>query len=468
MFGTTIFARHMRQNAEWRIAAPLAMIRRASTRPPRTIVRPGTIALLLAATGGAVACGSSSTGPAPTGSLAVTIAGATSGATTVRIQGPHGYTRTLTATTTLTNVATGAYTITTDTTQIVLDSIVGFRAIVGAVNNGGIEGTVTVKGNDTTRATVAFGVHRFGGLVIDGSDSNEVLEIAPANLGASGTVTPATDIDSTILQPAASTLDRHGNLWVVSYRGGRIAMFTPQQRATANGPIVPAVVIGGLAYPWGIAVDSSGTVWVSNSQANTIVGFTADQVATSGSPAPAIVLSDTTQAKRYLNSASDLLFDPVGNLWVANNGGMVDEFPRSQLLASGPLTAAVTDSNPLIQPSRLAFDSAGNLWVSGFNSPGYLVEYAHGQLGTNEAPPAVVLTMAALDTSAHMWGVAFDKRGYLWTVSTRKLAAYGFAPAQLTASGAPSPTTTLRIMSPARGTGSLGLTFDPYVLLPGN
>lgn len=418
---------------------------------------------------GPVACkGSSSTGPPPTGSLAVTIGGATSTGTSVKVQGPHGYDTTLTASSTLTHVATGSYTISTDTTQNVPDSIVGFSAIVGAVNGGGIVATVTVTGNDTTRASVVFGVHRFGGLVINGSDSNEVIELSPSKLTTSGTVEPASDIDGTVMTPDASALDGHGNLWVVSYPGNRIAMFTPQQRASASGPVTPAVVITGLSHPWGIVVDGSGTVWVANQSTNTLLGYTASQVAASGSPTPTIVLSDTTKALRYLNSPSGLLFDASGNLWVANNGGMVDEFPPAQLQASGPLTAIIMDSNSTIQPSRLAFDSAGNLWVSGFNSPAYIVEYAKSQLSTNEASPAVTLMMTALDTSAHMWGVAFDKRGYLWATSTRKLAAYAFSPAQLTASGTPTPTTSLTINSPAHGTGTLGLTFDPYVLLPGN
>jgi sugar lactone lactonase YvrE len=450
-----------------------AVNRWSPVSPNRFVPRTGALALLAGVVATAIACGtSSSVGPTPTGSLKVTITGSTSSATSVTIQGPHSYHKVLTVTTTLADVATGAYTIATDTTQIVPDSIVGFGAVVGAVNGAGIEGTVTVTANDTARATVTFGMHRFGGLVIDGSDSNEVVEIAPANLTASGTVTPASDIDSTIILPAASALDAHGNLWVVSYLGNQIAMFTPAQRASASGKVAPAVVINGLEHPWGIAVDGSGTVWVANQSTNTLLGYTADQVTVSGSPTPAIVLSDTTQADRYLASPSGLLFDGSGNLWVANNGlgngGMVDEFPRAELAASGPLTAAVMDSNQLIQPSRLAFDPAGNLWVSGYNSPGYLVEYAQSQLSTSEASPAVVLSMSAVDTSAHMWGVAFDKRGYLWTVSTRKLAAYAFAPAQLTTSGAPTPTTALTINSPARGTGSLGLTFDPYVLLPGN
>ena len=435
----------------------------------RSISGAGAVALIVAGVVSPVACGTSSVGPPATGSLAVTISGATSGATSVKVLGPNGYQHTLTATDTLTKLATGAYTVATDTTQMVPDSIVGFSAVVGAVNGGGIRGTVTVSGNETAQATVIFGVHRFGGLVINGSDSNEVIEIAPAKLTASGVVTPASDIDSTIVQPAASALDSHGNLWVVSYLGNRIAMFTAQQRASANGPVTPAVVITGLRTPLGYRRGRQRyRVGRQTNWTTPLAGYTADQVATSGSPTPAILLSDTTQALRYLNSPSGLLFDASGNLWVANNGGMVDEFPRAQLQASGPLTASIMDSNSVIQPSRLAFDAAGDLWVSGFNSPGYIVEYANNQLGTNEASPAVTLTMTALDTSAHMWGVAFDKRGYLWAVSTRKLAAYAFAPALLMASGAPAPTTALTINSPAHGTGTLGLTFDPYVLLPGN
>jgi sugar lactone lactonase YvrE len=429
----------------------------------------GAVAVGLTAAGAVtmLACGGrSAVAPASTGEFTITVSGAPQSTSTVTVRGPSQYRQTVTATTTLTKLVPGVYTVLTDTTQIVPDSVIGFRAIVGAVNSGGIEELVTVKAGDTAKASVVFAVHRFGGLVIDGSDSNEVVEIAPGRLTTTGTVTPASDIDTTITQPAGSALDAHGNLWVVSYPGNRIAMFTAAQRAVANGQVAPAVAITGLHHPWGIAIDAAGTVWVADQSTNTIVGYTPDQVTASGSPAPAIVLSDTTTAELYLNSPSGLAFDPAGNLWVANNGGMVDEFPHAQLLASGSLTAAVVDSNRLIEPSRLAFDSAGNLWVSGFNSPGYLVEYAHGQLGTNEATPAVMLTMSALGSTAHMWGVAFDRRGYLWTVSTRMLAAYAFSPAQLTASGSPSPTTAVTITSAARGTGALGLTFDPFVLLP--
>ncbi len=404
--------------------------------------------------------------PKPTtGSLAVLVSAAAQGSGAVSITGPGGYRQRITSSTTLSTLAPGSYTIATDTTQRLQDSIVGFRALVGTVNGMGATGSVTVTAGDTARAAVAFGVHRFGGLVVGGSDSNEVLEVMPGQLSASGSITPAADIDSVVAHPAAVALDGGGNLWVVSYDGNSIAMFTAAQRATARGRVAPAVLITGLQHPWGIAVDGSGTVWVANQLNNTVVGYTASQVAVSGSPTPTVVLSDTTVAQAYLNSPSGLAFDAAGNLWVANNGGFIDEIPRAQLAASGAVKPAVVDSNPMVQPSALAFDAAGNLWVTGYNPPSFVIEYAQQQLATSEVTPAVTLTMSALGPSARLWGIAFDRRGYLWTVSTRALAAYAFSPAQLAASGSPTPTTTLTITSPAHGTGAQGVLLDPFVLL---
>ncbi len=420
--------------------------------------------------------GSGTPGPGPgkpadtTGFLSVTVTLGPQASGKVTVTGPGNFQQVLTASTVLTKLAPGSYTLATDSATVA-DSIVGSIVVRGSVS----ASAVTVAAKDTAKVSATFTSQRFGGLVIDGFDSSEVLEVLPSQLGATATVTPGADIGATVGQPSASTLDASGNLWVASFQNNSLSMFTPAQRAAANGAVTPTVVITGpaLARPFGIAVDSHGTVWVTNVGNSTLVGYTAGQVAASGSPTPAVTLSDTTAAHRVFNSPAGIAFDHSGNLWVSNNGGVIDEFTPAELAASGVAAPTDTITNGTIEPDAVAFDGAGNLWVSGYN--GAIAEYAPGQLTASGSPtPAVLLSMSASGAPPHPWGVAFDRRGYLWTVSadtagaTAPAAAYGFAPSQLAASGAPTPTTVVTINSTHHATGSLGLLFDPYVLMPGD
>jgi hypothetical protein len=125
----------------------------------------------------------------------------------------------------------------------------------------------------------------------------------------------------------------------------------------------------------------------------------------------------------------DLTFDKSGNLWVAfvaDQGSGVGEITRSELttgkrLARFHVLLSYQDvnPNPLFSPSSLAFDPAGDLWVAGIADtsgqlPYNLVEYTPDQLTASGSPtPASTITFpngSGIVPSL----VRFDSAGDLW------------------------------------------------------
>ncbi len=108
-----------------------------------SIIRACIAALAAASCGGGE--GPSGTGPAPTtGALTVVISGAGAGTPAVQVTGPSGYARTLTATTTITGLAPGAYTVTpADLRDVGLRYVPGVRTIAATVSVG-VTGTTDV------------------------------------------------------------------------------------------------------------------------------------------------------------------------------------------------------------------------------------------------------------------------------------------------------------------------------------
>ena len=140
--------------------------------------------------------------------------------------------------------------------------------------------------------------------------------------------------------------------------------YTAAQIATSGSP-TPAVTLGGLNAPLGIAFDSHGNLWVTNSASNTLVELSASQLATSGSPIPAVTLGASGGS---LSSPAGLAFDASGDLWVANAGGTtVVEFTPPQLAVNESPAPHVTLSG-LASPTALAVDNSGDLWVAEFDS----------------------------------------------------------------------------------------------------
>ena len=130
-------------------------------------------------------------------------------------------------------------------------------------------------------------------------------------------------------------------------------------------------------------------------------------------------------------------------LWVPNeNSSTITEF-------QGTLAAGVHRTNrsaDLDGSSTIAFDSSGNLWESNFNGNS-IVEFTQAQiraLRRNPAPSAnVIISEDGGGTLNGPEGIAFDSAGNLWVGSENGRLVLMYTPAQLAASGNPTPTLIL-------------------------
>ena len=135
-----------------------------------------------------------------------------------------------------------------------------------------------------------------------------VVEYTAGQLAAKGSPSPAvvlTTNDTSLNGAIALAFDARGNLWVAN--GGiapvganTLVEFTASQLAASGSP-TPAVTLsasaGSINSPAGLAFDHDGNLWMTNSPfpfgtgASDVVEFLAGQLVASGSPVPAVTLS---------------------------------------------------------------------------------------------------------------------------------------------------------------------------------
>jgi sugar lactone lactonase YvrE len=141
------------------------------------------------------------------------------------------------------------------------------------------------------------------------------------------------------------------------------------------------------------------------------------------------------------------------SIYVANYGG--NDTLTFPLTASGNVAPTVTNSSTsFVQPPGEAFDGSGDLWVANFHGgAGSVVEFTPAQLAASGSPtPAVTISGLAL-ASAN--SVAFDGSGNMWVQNFGGVLVE-YTPGQLTASGSPTPAVSLTNPSG----GGWGLSFD--------
>lgn len=282
------------------------------------------------------------------------------------------------------------------------------------------------------------------------ANGNDVLEYIPSQLNAGGVMNTAPhliNMSGTFGAPQGVTFDSSGNLWVMDPMANvagnttpALVKFSPTQLSalgTTNSPTPEAIITSAsLTFPQQSVFDKAGNQWVSDHGNNTILVFTAAQLAMTGTNelTPAIIISSAA-----FNGPLGIVFDSAGNLWVANNGAVtgangqtsadgttIVEFTAAQLPAvpaSGMLTP---DLNPTItlsdngansiqQPWELQFDSGGNLWSSNSNGTFSLVQFAKASLTASGAPtpmttisPVMDMNIATLNATN---GLCFDNLG---------------------------------------------------------
>jgi sugar lactone lactonase YvrE len=412
---------------------------------------------VLTAAGCSSSGGGGTTAP-QTGSLTVTITASAGATPSVTVSGPGGYHQTLSATQTLTGLAVGSYTITAPRT-------VSTAPIVATVITATVSGSpanVTAGGTANASATYAQMPGTGGLWATNFTDPTSLLKYTAGQLGSSTSNPPAVAIATNGPLDVSLAFDASGNLWVAQYSSNTVVQYAASQLA-ANGSPAPAVTLSAVGFstlnaPGALAFDASGNLWVANGGGNTIVEFTPAQLATSGTPTAAVMLSASSGS---LFQPTALAFDATGNLWVVNQASVV-EFGLSQLAASGSPSPAVTltddGAGSLTGPLGLAFDQSGNLWVSDGNADrDTVVEFAASQLTASGSPTPTVTLRPSTGTANHLVGLAFDASGDLWVANLTAGTILEFVASQLVASGSPTPNTVIGGLA-----GSWALAFDPH------
>jgi sugar lactone lactonase YvrE len=427
------------------------------TRMPALII--ATSAALSVAIIAAAGCSSSS---APrTGSLDVTVVAPTGVTGNITVTGPAGYSKPVGATTTLTGLAPGSYTVTAA-------AVTSADPIVGVLETAAVSGSpVTVtSGKAAGAATVTYTPRvGSGGLWTANFGGGVITELSAAQLAAGTSSAAATAIGVGNSRPTGTAFDPNGNLWVTKFESDTILEF-PAAGLGASGTPSPGVVLasGAISFPAGLAFDGNGNLWVANLADTDVVEFTASQLISSGSPAPAVVIKIPAPASGSFSGPMGIAFDAAGDMWVVQEPKLI-EFTPGQLQATGTPTPAITigddGSNSLNSPLGMAIDAAGGIWVANGNQPPYsVVRFSPSQLTASGTPvPAVTLTTSGSSID-EPGAIAFDASGNMWLSNLAGASPIvEFAAGQLASAGSPTPTITVTSSSLS---SPWGLAFNPH------
>ncbi len=227
----------------------------------------------------------------------------------------------------------------------------------------------------------------------------------------------------------------------------------------ADGDVAPeAGFTHGMYGPTTMIFDPSGNLWVANENTSDLFELTKGQLA-QPDPKPAVTIFAEAGA---LANPFGMAFDSSGDLWVVSNAwSKVYEYTKSQLASSGGPTPQTTISGFSSTPIfGVAFDASGDLWVSTVNS---VVEFSKAELATANPVPTVTIS------SSGGAQLVFDGSGDLWMVTGGGPDCFGtpctnevveFTRAELSLSGSPTPAVTIS----STEAGPNGSLYGPYSL----
>lgn len=243
-----------------------------------------------------------------------------------------------------------------------------------------------------------------------------------------------------------------------------------------SGALTPTTSVklggGASACAEAVAFDTTGNMWVSDSSSKKLTMFTPAQLEQSPIPAPSIVLTNPDDSTQSFNQPQGIAFDKSGNLWVINylNNKLV-RFTPSQLAATGsPIPSVVIGSTILDGLSTiskgydLAFDASGNLWLVNFAAK-TIVKWNAADLSVSGAPtPSVQIkndTSGGGSTLSSVNGLAFDSSGNLWVANSSSFAnANRVSKYNVSSLSGSSVVTPSMILTFATGTVPINLAFD--------
>lgn len=407
--------------------------------------------LTIAAASGALllsACGEA-TPPQPcttggTGDLVVSVTGVPLGSTAaVEVTGPGG-TFNLTASQTLSGIATGSYTVTA-TPFTVADSLIS--AVYGA---GSGSGTVCVRDAASRSIPVVYAKLPTSGTLWFGAGYYS-LGFRSTQLGTTATLSPT--VTAGTRGGSGVTFDKSGNLWVRGQSNSDpVLMRYAASALAATGNPLPDRTIGisGLncVSPGSLAFDAAGNLWLSLGCQGRIVRLTPAQLGGSGTASPTVQITG-------LVNPQGIAFDTAGNLWVADQTHL-RRFDAARLAATiaGAADLAVTFTTPSppapgvtgLNAFHVAFRPNGELWVGSYEQKAlYRVEAA--VVAATGTQATQVSRIVYLNEFTMPRGFAFDNAGGLY-IGFEQSKFARLAPAQLDASSTPAaPTVPQRVIA---------------------
>jgi hypothetical protein len=394
-----------------------------------------------------------------TGGLAIVI-NAPNGATpSVTVAGPNGYSKSLSATQTLSGLVAGTYAVSATTVD-------GSNAIVGTVDSATVS---SASENVTSGATVTDSITYTarvgtGALwVANSQGSHGFVDYTAAQLSASGSPTPT--LSSSTAAPGGSDVvafDAHGNLWAIASGGAQLVEYSA---ASLTGSPVATITINDVngVQMNGMAFDANGNLWLANYEPCDIDELSASQLASaSGSVTKTPVMILNGCEATTVTGPSAVAFDANGNLWVADiDSSDVYMYAASVLTGTGAVTAEPTfQTRPGISVQYIAFDGGGNLWISGSNQ---VVRLSASQLasGGSNSPVSATPAVSVTVSGASFEGIAFDDSGDLWAVDNTNSAVVELSASQLNSGGTVTPATNIAATSGSMN-APWSLAFNPH------
>lgn len=407
--------------------------------------------LTIAAAGGALllsACGEATpTQPCTTGGsgdLVVSVLGVPAGGTAaVQLTGPGG-TFNVSASQTLSGIATGSYTVTA-TPFTTADSLIS-----SVYSAGGGSGSVCVRDAASRTIFVAYAKVPTSNTLWFGAGYYS-LGFRSSQLVTTATLSPT--VTTGTRGGSGVTFDKSGNLWVRGQSNSDpvLMRYSAFQLAVTGNPLPDRTIgIAGLncVSPGSLAFDAAGNLWLSLGCQGRIVRLTPTQLGSSGTASPTVQITG-------LVNPQGIAFDAAGNLWVADQTHL-RRYDAARLTATitGAADLAVTFTTPspptpgatALSAFHVAFRPNGELWVSSYEQKAlYRVEAA--VVAATGTQATQVSRIVYLNEFTMPKGFAFDNAGGLY-IGFEQSKFARLAPAQLDASSTPAaPTVPQRVIA---------------------